>query len=354
MIRIGVSLALVLCVACGDDGRSTAGSGDGGVPTGSDGGVPTGGDGGGPTEDASVPMSPLVDPGCVDGMYTETLPTVDAPIDDLPFTGDVAAYVDGFLDRRYPVGAALVRGGRTNTDFGQPCDELFAGSPSTAEELIGRMGTIVHECGHFFDGELSTFSANTYVLTETRQLTCERGDTTTRGGDTFARSRITGDEYASLRPPCEGPGHASCDFYANTYLDGDPDDDVFEGGDQGFNMLFEEAFQYVNSLATSWSTLDQSPAGRRTSAKDGILTFLWYVERYLQMARLDYPGAYERLAGDCCWRDAILTLWGRAWLYLEATEGLEGLSLSGPTIEALVMDPVLLEEIERLRSAHGC
>ena len=72
------------------------------------------------------------------------------------------------------------------------------------------------------------------------------------------------------------------------------------------------------------------------------------------MARLEYPGAYTRLSGDACWREAILTLWGRAWLYLEATEGLNGLTINGPAIEALVMDAELLGEIERIREAHGC
>ena len=43
------------------------------------------------------------------------------------------------------------------------------------------------------------------------------------------------------------------DNYANVYLDGDPDDDEFDGGDQGFNSLLEETLQYVNSLATGYA-----------------------------------------------------------------------------------------------------
>ena len=353
MLRITLVVSLALSAACGDDARITTSPGLDLGPA-PDGAIP-GGDGGPGVDAVPPPMSPLVDPACLDGMYRETLPPVTADLSGLSWTGDVGAYVDGFLERRYPVGAALVRGGRTNTDFGQPCDELFAGSPSSADDMISRMGTIVHECGHLYDGELSTFSENSYVVTDTLTLRCERGDTTSRGGDTFARSRITGDEYAPLRPACpEGTSGADCDFYAGTYLDGDPDDGTFDGGDQGFNMLLEEAYQYVNSLATGWALLDQRAPGFSNTSKDGILTFLWYVERYLRMARLDYPAAYARLSGDPCWREAILTLWGRAWLYLEATEGLNGLTIHGPAIEALVMDTALLEEIERIRAAHGC
>tara|TARA_B100001750_G_scaffold240733_1_gene250991 strand:- start:699 stop:1754 length:1056 start_codon:yes stop_codon:yes gene_type:complete len=351
MLRVSALLGVLLLIACGDDGRVAPSD----VPTADMGPVPSA-DGGDTGEgDAFVPTSPLVDPACVDGMYSEVLPAVDADISDLTWAGDVGAYVDAFLDRRYPVGAALVRGGRTNTDYGQDCDVLYAGSPSSAGDVIDRMNTIVHECGHFYDGELSTFTDNTYVVTPTQQISCSRGDATDRGGDTFARSRINDDEYAALRPACpSGSSGPDCDFYADTYLDGDPDNGNFEGGDQGFNMLIEEAFQYVNSLATSWSVLDQSPPGRSTTARDGILTFLWYVERYLRMARLDFPGAYERLSGDACWRDAILTLWGRAWLYLEATTGMDGLSIHGDALETLVLDTDLLAEIERIRAAHGC
>ena len=308
--------------------------------------------------DAAPPLPPpsgYTDPACTDGMYTETLPPVGAYIADLMFTGDISAYVDAFLDRRYPVGAALVRGGRTNNDFGRPCDLLFAGNPLNEEDLLRRMSTIVHECGHLYDGELSAQASNTYAVTATLQLTCERGDATDRNGDTFARSRIQGDEYASLRAPCpEGSSGRGCDFYRNIYLDGDPDDAMFQGGDQGFNLLLEEAFQYVNSLASEWATNNQRPAGFATSGKDGILTFLWYIERYLRMARLQFPGAYERLSGDPCWRNAILTLWGRAWLYLEATKDVAGLALDEEALVQLVSAPELLEEIERIRMADGC
>lgn len=174
-------------------------------------------------------------------------------------------------------------------------------------------------------------------------FTCGRGDTTTRGGDTFARSRMNGDTFSALLPD---------DFYRDVYLDGDPDDATFDGGDQGFNSVLEEATQYVNSLATDWALRDQLSFS--VSARDGILTFLWYIERYLYQARREFPNAYERLSGDTCWREAILTLWGRAWLYLDLTKEIDQLGIGDDVIEPLVLQPELLEEIDLLRERHGC
>lgn len=339
-------LSALLLTACGDDDRRPV-DGGGDVARVDGGGIDSGGlDSGG--VDSGRRPAPYVDPECTDGMYSEPLPDIDADISDLSFTGDVGAYVDAVLARRYPAGALAVTGGRMNRDFGMDCDVLFAGSPSSAADVMSRLNTIVHECGHLHDLGLSMGTTNIYVLTSERRLTCERGDSDARGGDTFARSRITGDEYSALRPPCDGTSTPGCDSYADVYLDGNPDDGTFEGGDQGFNLLFEETVQYVNSLATEWAIVDQMAPGRRTSARDGILTFLWYVERYLRMARLEYPEAYTRIT-DSCWRDAILTVWGRAWFYLEQTDGIAALAIDNDALFALVTAPELLEEIDRLR-----
>ena len=75
----------------------------------------------------------------------------------------------------------------------------------------------------------------------------------------------------------------------------------------------EETLQYVNSLATSYAFGDQ--LAYSTSARDGILTFLWYTMRYLRLARLEHPQTYTLLTQNSCWRDLILNTWGRAWLY---------------------------------------
>lgn len=295
-----------------------------------------------------TPSGPLVDPGCVDGEYREAIPSELASIDDLVANyseADYLSFVDDVLARRYPLGAHLVSEGNRlgESRFGN-CVSLFTSRRGQASTLLRELSTVVHECGHILDLSLGGFTSATYVVTTSRDFTCERGDAVSQGGDTFARSLINGDAYGPLLPD---------DIYKDIYLDGDPTDGRFDGGDQGFDSVLEEALQYVNSLATDYHLRDRL-GGFTISARDGILTFLWYIQRYLRMARLGHPAAYSRLTNDACWREAILTVWGRAWLYLEASRNVPQLGIDDAEIEALVLDPDLLDEIARVRGAHGC
>ena len=320
-------------------------------------------DGAGPTDGGVIPMVDGAPPpmrdggggtGCIDETYTEMLPLATAPIDDLVagYSGDYQTFVNEVLERRYPLGAHIVRGGRMSEVFPQDCVETFlGGATGSASQVIDQLGTVVHECGHFYDLDLGGFSSDVYAIRQDLVISCSMGDASDRGGQTFARSRLNGDDQAAQRPPCGG-GSGGCDSYADVYLDGNPDDAEFQGGDQGFNMVIEEASQYVNSLATAYAYSDRLPPFGGTSARDGILTFLWYIERYLRLARTSYPSAYSFLLGDACWREAILTIWGRAWLYLDVTEGIASLGIEDDAILALVNDPELLAEIDAVRSAH--
>ena len=137
-------------------------------------------------------------------------------------------------------------------------------------------------------------------------------------------------------------------MYARIYLDGDAEDSKFDSGDQGYNSVLEEATQYVNSLATGLAFEDQY-TGVKVTERDGILTFLWYIERYLAMARTEYPEAYALISEDPCWRQATLTVWDRGWFYLRATEGMASLGIHDAEIEPLVNDPELVAEIDALR-----
>jgi len=311
------------------------------------------------TEDApsTGPTSPLVDPMCIDGMYRETLPNNSASLADLTgafTTAGTDMFVQDVLNRRYPFGWSLVdegRGGFIN------CLMTFVRSRSSASAVIGDLGTAVHECGHVTDLGRSMGATNVYLIRTGLTMMGAQGDSTARRGLTFARSLIRGDSFQAARPVCPaGTSRPRCDFYADTYLNGDPTDGTFESGDQGFNLLLEEVLQYSNSLAVGYAYADQRSAGRSVSDRDGMLTFLWYTERYLRMARLDYPAAYEHLVnGDAGrWRQLILTIWGGAWLYLEATDSLPGLGIEDDMILPLVTNSELLSEIERLRTAEGC
>ncbi|MBX3273666.1 MAG: hypothetical protein KF729_25605 [Sandaracinaceae bacterium] len=337
------AFTLVALAGCDDSRPATL---DGALPPGSDAGTDR--DAGPPP-----PTSPLVDPNCLDGRFSEPLPDPGASLADLEaaFGGTAPrAFIEAVLGRRYTTGRLLVENG-LHPGIGD-CVQVFLRDSSSPTAIYGELSTIVHECGHFYDLAEGSGSRSVYVVNDAPlRLTCSGGDTTSRGGQTFARSRIRADEFQPLRPPGRGG-----DFYAEVYLDGDPDDGTFQGGDQGFNSVLEETLQYVNSLATSYAFTNELNRGGASSQRDGILTFLWYLTRYLRMARLSFEPAYAHLvSGDGgCWRDAILTVWGRAWLYLEATRGMSHLGISDRELEMLVMDPELLAEIQRLRDAAGC
>ncbi len=304
------------------------------------------------TDNNVVSTAAEVDPNCVDGTYSEALPTPGADISSELASyseGNLVSFYDAVLKKRFPVGAWLVTQGLTNEQF--DCVDAFSSNTATAAGAIGSLSTVVHECGHIYN---FTLSNDSYGVTPALQLSCSGGDTTDRGGETFARSRLKTDAFYALRPDCDdvGADPNNCDFYASVYLDGNPDDATFDGGDQGFNSVLEETLQYVNSLATEYAFQDF--IGGSTSALDGILTFLWYVERYLAMARTEFPDAYAKLSGDPCWRNAILTVWGRAWIMLEAGEGNQSLGIDDAQLFELVRNPVLLGEIQRLRDLEGC
>jgi hypothetical protein len=319
----------------------------------------------GPDEGADEPVDPgpgvtppssVVSPGCVDGEYDEVLPTPEVSIEAELAGYDPADYM-GFilavLGKRYPVGAHLIENALLDQSMGH-CVDAFLSQKSTGQQVIGSMSTLVHECGHFLDISTDGFFSDAYVITESLTLVCSGGSTPSNGGGkTFSRSLIKGDEYSDLWTPCASFGAGGeCDSYAPIYLNGDPNDANFDSGDQGFGSLLEETVQYVNSLATGYAFNDYYTWS--TSERDGILTFFWYLQRYLRMARLDYPDTYSYLIGDSCWRDAILTTWGRGWMFLFLTEDYSQLGLNDEILEPLALDADLNDEIQRVREAHGC
>ncbi len=356
--RLGSFAALVLVTvtaACGGDDRTTV-MVDGGMDGDSltDGAQqPTDG----PPADGSMnPLPPEVSPTCLDGQYTESLPNATASLASLISAYSPAAYktfVHDALGVRYPTGQYIVDNALSMS--AQDCVDLFlsASDRTTAKGVLNAMSTVVHECGHFLDNALDVPGGRTYVITPALTLTA-LGASYAGTNSVFARSLIRGDAHYAKRPACPTMGPSGCDNYAGVYLDGNPNDAVFQSGDQGFDLLLDEAVQYVNSLATARSFADQLPTGTSISERDGILTMLWYVERYLALARASHPTDYAYLTGSAQWRTAILTTWGRAWLYLQATTGQQNLGINDDKIIALVREPALLDEIQRIRTAHGC
>ena len=300
----------------------------------------SGGDQGGPDANEPGPApAPAPEPASCPP-YSEALPT-KASLDGVPFSRERAKeFLLEALARRYPTGKAIVEGGMSSEGAFGSCLDVFLTNKSSANGVLRNAATTVHECGHFYDLRLSKGTTSTYVIRPDLTFACESGDTTSRGGKTFARSKIQQDAHSAKRRPCGG-GAKGCDSYASTYLAG-------QSGEQGYNFVLEEAAQYVNSLATALAFKEQY-AGTNASERDGILTFLWYIERYLAMARADNPEAYELISEDACWRKLTLTIWDRGWFYEKATEGMDTLGIDDAELATLVNEPALTAEIDALR-----
>lgn len=336
--------------ACGSDATPRASFGSSGSTTQTgDGTEPTDGTTPGTGATTATPDKP----GCAQSLWSETLPT-KASLSGIAFsTAKANDYLMSALEARYPLGKDMVQGGLDSTLAKQQgsCIDRFLTDKSSAAAVLQQAPTVVHECGHFVDLDKGSGSTSAYVVKADDPkltFTCRQGDTTSRGGKTFARSLIKTDAFYNQRKACGGTAKQGCDFYADVYLDGSATNSTFEGGDQGYNSVLEETNQYVNSLATALAFQDQYK-NAKVSERDGILTFLWYLERYLKMAREDYPTAYATISKDACWRQATLSVWDRAWFYLDAAKDMDNLSLDADTLTDLVNDATLTAEIDALR-----
>ena len=290
--------------------------------------------------------------GCASTAYAEPLPTADS-LSSISFSSAKAQdYMLAALAKRYPNGKFIFEGGLESSvaqQQGASCWEKFVQDTSSAKAVLRQASTIVHECGHYFDLGAADGNSAHYQITDSVAFTCQNGDTTDRGGKTFARSLIKKDEFYSARPTCGAKISEGCDSYADTYLNGSPTDSTFDSGDQGYSLLLEEATQYVNSLASALAFQD-AYANQRASERDGILTFLWYVERYLAYAKTNDPDAYAAITNDACWRQATLTVWDRGWFFIEASRPYDSLGLFDSAIEPLVKEPSLVAQIDALRA----
>ena len=106
---------------------------------------------------------------------------------------------------------------------------------------------------------------------------------------------------------------------------------------------------FVHSLATRYCTRDSLPPGSSTSARDGILTFMYYVELYLKVARTNHPDDYAEILADPAHVTLILTIWDRAEFWLGLTAGNPELGISDDLIATWTYATDNLMEIDLLR-----
>ncbi len=227
--------------------------------------------------------------------------------------------LQGISQRRYPPALGLIEA-QTDAEL----NRWFTGSMGSFRAVMDRYEVAVHEGAHIWGFDRFSFDSYSYrvvddgLIIETAFL------------DNFDRSEIL-----SRHPDASG------DFYASTYLEG-------ASGAQGFNTLLDEYNAYTHSLASRHCTRDYL-GGASTSARDGILTFMWYVETYLKIAREEHTADYRAIQNDPAHVEMILTVWDRAEYWLEVTADEPGLGIDDDALKARVYEADNLDEIERLR-----
>jgi hypothetical protein len=246
------------------------------------------------------------------------------------------------LTRRYPNGAAILTGATQGANF--PNGEAncygiaYGAADTTAQKIIAGFRTSVHECGHMMD-----LNHDRFMMRADLEYQCS----ISLGDKTPPRSIILGDEFDAL-----GPKGGNLDFQKDVYL---KPTGTGNGGDQNFPLLFTEFSQYVNTLATSYDVYDVAPDD--SIAGDASRDFAWFTERYLRMLRASYKTEYDKIAGDPCWRQLILAVWGRVnryWYESTRDKDVKLVSDEAAKVDALMRDPRLLAEIENLRVLDGC
>ena len=274
----------------------------------------------GATPDASSnPDVPVTADG--GGAYTETLCNDTASLAELSgaymnTAPGLRAAVRGIAERRYPIGVAFV-----DVQNDQQLGTWFR-QRDTFAQVLNSFEVAVHEGGHIWDITMARtewpYRLREDLVIRARRLT------------NFNRSEIL-----TLHTD------PAMDSYDEVYLAG-------QSGAQGFNTLLDEYVQYTHSLASRYCTRDGLQAGTRISARDGILTMMYYVELYLKIARTQHPDDYAEIVGDPGHLELIRTVWARAEFWLARTASLPQLGLRDATIRTWVYDPENLMEIEML------
>ena len=221
-------------------------------------------------------------------------------------------------ERRYPPAVAFIDV-QSDTHLGA----WFGGSDQNFDAVLSRYEVAVHEGSHIWDFENFNGSRWPYRVVDD-DLIIE-----TAYQDNFYRSAILD------RHP-----YADDDFYADTYLTG-------QSGSQGFNTLLDEYNAYAHSLASRYCIRDQFSGS--TSARDGILTMMLYVELYLQIAREEHPDDYAAILADADTVDMILTVWDRAEYWLDISSVETSLGIDDDFIEGFVYEAGYYAEIQALR-----
>ena len=277
-----------------DDGPvGEEGAGDHGDPS-ADGGGDTGGDGPPPAD-------------CPSNCYCEPIdPNADVSDIEAAFSGgNWAESMIAVLERRWPAGQALFEDRWANDDwFGNFTDTGSWGG------LMDSMMTEAHEGTHGWDYD-AAFGEPTFGYWMREDLIYEPLKI-----DGFPRSEIYGMVQGG-----------ATDLYKDLYLSGTQ-------GTYGWYELLDEGNAYINGMGAIGVAGEFLPWG--TSARDGSVAFLYYVELYLKRARTQYPELYAQLQASE-YQQMLQTQWLRAhFLMIYAADLHPGLGIHDDEIETLL------------------
>ncbi|MBX2813214.1 MAG: hypothetical protein KTR25_15475 [Myxococcales bacterium] len=290
-----------------------------------------------------------LDDRCEDGRYQADVLYTSEEIEFWVHKFDPANSVEDNIDIvksilrvRYPHGVQIIESAEA---FDSQCGkfwmargmDIWGDDEFLFHELVLTAGLIVHECGHGWNYDASESDSGWYTFFLSENYTI---DVRLWPGDK-PRTLIYDDFFSS---------QVVSNVFDDTYISpGAPT------SASGFVPTLDEWLQYNRSLAVAYAFHDYI---RYANAIDGVLTFIWYNQRYLFRVRNMYPEVYHQMMSDRGTRKTILWLWGQSWRLLEhALEipqlGSKASSQVGKLFQA-VQNPMLLREIQRVRVADGC
>jgi hypothetical protein len=257
----------------------------------------------------------MADPNC----YTEPLDPM-ADISDVVSSYGGASYKDDVIeamDRRWPAGAYLLTEQKNDPYFAQFSDS------SSWTGMVGWLDTLVHEETHLFDAYHAQSQNQAHALYFQENLIvylpAEQG---------FPRSEI----MSQLIPAAQNG------TYASTYLTGNQ-------GTRAFNPLLDEATCYANEVPGLAAFGEYYSGG--VSLRDGSAAFLYFIQVYLRVARMDHPTFYNWAKSQQAYVDAVRILWLRThYFYEEVGDVYPNLGISDDTYRNEAYQPDNLAEIE--------
>jgi len=279
-----------------------------------------------PTAPSSVPSTGAMPARFASGDPTYSEPTdgceplaAIADVESAYAPGATRAAAEGIAKARYPNGLPFLQ-----AQDDKQLKTWFTGAPDTFDGVASRFDAAVHEGAHLWG--VKRFNGRTQTYPVRRDLAVEA-----KLQKNFFRSEILSRHIDQ-----------KTDTYAKVYLEG-------ASGAQGFNTLLDEYNAYAHSLASRYCTRDLLSPSSRVSARDGILTMMYYLETYLAIGRTEHPKDYAAILADPGTRRVILTVWDRAEFFLRKSQDEASLGIKTETIEAWVYDEGRLAELTRVR-----